>query len=202
MRNLWGVLALAVCLLAGGCGGDPKPTPPKKEPTSISQLRSSEMRVVRVAFCDLVPKAAVRAALAAAPTRARSWRNGDRVSEAGGEIGHEFGCAWYGPHGRVARAWVFARPVTAAFARTLVRRAGQDHGCTAASTSRFGKPALVQTCVRAGSARRVRRAGLFGASWLSCETSGPGPARALRTRADAWCVSVATALDAGGLNAG
>src|SRR5690349_6550467 len=108
------IAVVALCLSVSACGGDPNPAPKKAQPTSISQLRSGEMRVVRVAFCDLVPKAAVKAALAASPARARSWRNGDRLREAGGEIVHESGCAWYGPHGRVARAWVFARLVTAA----------------------------------------------------------------------------------------
>jgi hypothetical protein len=202
MRKPWAVLVvtlgLNLGLLTGGCSGDDAPVAaPSAQPTSLAQLRSAEMRVVRVAFCDLVPKASVHAALVAAPVRARSWRSGDRLRDAGGEIGHEFGCAWYGPHGRVARAWVFARPVTRAFATTLVRRADEDPGCRAALGRGFGNPALVQTCTRAGSPLRIRRAGLFGESWLSCELSGHGKQAALRARADTWCVSIANALNAG-----
>src|SRR4051794_17973084 len=109
-------VALAVSLLLAGCGGDQPASTPSPVPTSIAGLDSTTMRVVRVAFCDLVPKTAVRAALGAGPTPARSWRNGDPVREAGNELGHEFGCAWSGAHRRVARAWVFARPVTPAYA--------------------------------------------------------------------------------------
>lgn len=202
MRTLRSVLAVALCtVLAAGLaacsGGDDPQAGPRAAPTAISQLDGARMRVVRVAFCDLVPKKAVRAALAATPTRARSWRAGAPVREAGGEIGQEFGCAWFGPHARVARAWVFARAVNPAFARSLVRRAGQERGCRAGSGPGFGTPSLVQTCLRDDSPRRIRHAGLFGSSWLSCEISGHGPAAALRARADAWCVSVATALNAG-----
>jgi hypothetical protein len=186
-----------LCLLAAGCSdGDGPSADPSPPPTSIAQLRSSSMQVVRVAFCDLVPKKAVRAALGAAPVRARSWRNGDRVRDAGGDIGQEFGCAWSGPRARVARAWVFARPVTPAYARTLVRSAAHHRGCRTGTGSGFGKPSVVQTCVRAGRTRRIRHAGLFGSTWLSCEISGYGDRAALRKRADAWCVSVANALNA------
>ncbi|MFL6021865.1 MAG: hypothetical protein ACJ72O_00855 [Marmoricola sp.] len=195
---LLGAFTLALCLTATGCGGGGHPKPPRAaEPTSLAQLHPDRMRVVRVAFCDLVPRRAVRAALAAAPTRTSSWHNGDPVAAAGGELGHEFGCSWSGPHGRLARAWVFARPVSPAFARTLVRAADRDPGCTARAGTRFGHPSLVQSCVRSGAPRRTRLAGLFGDTWLSCEVAGHGPATALRQRADAWCVSVADALDAG-----
>src|ERR1700740_1557762 len=135
----WSVLCLALCLAVGGCGGGDRPAPaPSAQPTRIVQLDTGQMRVVRVAFCDLVPRTPVRAALAAAPARTRSWRNGDPLPDAGGELGHEFGCAWFGPHAAVARAWVFARPISPAFARSLVHRAGSEAGCTARSTPGFG----------------------------------------------------------------
>ncbi|MFL6108858.1 MAG: hypothetical protein ACJ716_12265 [Marmoricola sp.] len=194
MRSLVLVLALALA----GCGGSGTPAAkPSVEPTSLRQLDSATMRVVRVAFCDLVPKSAVRAALAAAPTRTRSWRNGDHVAEAGGQVGHEFGCAWFGPRSRVARAWVFARPVSASYATTLVRQARTKHGCTASTGKLFGTPSVVQTCRRAGSPLRVRHAGLFGDTWLTCEVGGSGTRAALRKRADGWCLDVANALNAG-----
>jgi hypothetical protein len=187
-----------IILLASGCGGDPKPVArPSTGPTPIARLDSAGMHVVRVAFCDLVPKTAVRRALAATSVRTVSWRNGDPLPDAGKQVGHEFGCRWTGPRARVARAWVFARPVSPAYARVLVRNAGREHGCTTGAGPGFGKPAVVQTCLRAGSLRRIRHAGLFGATWLTCEVSGHGSKVDLRRRADAWCVSVANALNAG-----
>src|SRR5690242_17694102 len=198
MPKPWPALSMVLLLAVAGCGGGDQPTPaPSAAPTRIAQLDTAQMRVVRVAFCDLVPKKAVRTALAAAATRTRSWRNGDPVPDAGGELGHEFGCAWSGPHGTAARAWVLARPVAPAFAQSLLRAADRDPGCHARSTAGFGTPALVQTCQRAGTPRRIRHAGLFGDSWLTCEVSAHGPISALRTRADAWCASVANALNAG-----
>ena len=190
---------VVLCLLVTSCSGDDQPSadPSSARPTPITRLDSASMKVVRVAFCDLVPKAAVRRALAAAPTGSTSWRNGDPLKDAGGEVGHEFGCAWRGSRGQAARAWVFARPVSPAFARTLVRLAATERGCRSGAGPGFGDPALVQDCVRPGGTRRVRHAGLFGDTWLSCEVSGRSAKPALLRRADAWCVSVASALDAG-----
>jgi len=198
MRMLWPALPLALCLLVGGCGGDAAPaSTPSTTPTSIAGLDSATMRVVRVAFCDLVPKTAVHAALAATPMLARSWRSGDAVRDAGGQLGHEFGCAWFGRRSVAARAWVFARPVDPRYAATLVRRAGQDRGCRASASTVFGTPSVVQTCLRADRTRRVRRAGLFGNTWLTCEVSGHLATTAVRARTDAWCVRVANALNVG-----
>jgi len=199
MPKPWTVAVSVIFLAVSGCGGaDPKPvTGPSAQPTPIARLDSASLHVVRVAFCDLVPKQAVRRALLATPTRARSWRNGDPLPDAGGQLGHEFGCRWNGPHGRVARAWVFARPVSPAFARGLVRRAAKDPGCRTGAGPGFGTPSVVQTCTPAGGTRRIRHAGLFDDTWLSCEVSGHGKPADLRRRADAWCVSVANALNAG-----
>ena len=197
MRKLWSVLPLALCLLVAGCGGDPKPTAaPSATPTSIAGLHPSGMRVVRVKFCDLVPRASVRSALGARSTLSRSWRDGDPVPDAGRQVGHEFGCAWFAAHGRSARAWVFAQPVRPTFARTLVRRAGDEHGCRATPSTLFGKPSVLQTC-RRSPGYRIRRAGLFGDTWLTCEVGGPGTRTGLRARADAWCLRVANSLNAG-----
>ncbi|RNL78680.1 hypothetical protein [Nocardioides marmorisolisilvae] len=191
------LLGLILALVLTGCGGDQTPAAkPTTTPTSIARLDAGSMRVVRVAFCDLVPRTAVRSALGAGPTLSRSWRNGDRLREAGRQIGHEFGCAWFGPHRRAARAWVFAQPVRPTFATGLVRRAGQEHGCRGTASRLFGTPSVVQTCRVAPGVQRIRRAGLFGDTWLTCEVTGP-VSTSLRARTDRWCVSVASALNAG-----
>jgi len=192
------VTAVLLCLAVAGCGGHDTPATkaPSARPTSLAQLNPSTMRVVRVAFCDLVPQVAVAKALVAKPTKLSTWRDGGRVPGTAG-VGHEFGCAWSGPHARTARAWVFARPVTAVFARTVIRSAEEDAGCRVATARGFGSPSVVQTCVRTGTAPRVRRAGLFGGTWLTCEVSGHDRLARLQARATAWCVSVASALDAG-----
>jgi hypothetical protein len=198
MPKRWTITVSVIFLVVSGCGGDPKQSAaPSARPTPIAELDSSAMRVVRVAFCDLVPKSAVRRALAAAPRSARTWHNGDRLPDPAGEVGHEFGCSWTAGHGLVARAWVFASAVSPSYARTLIRSAAHDHGCRTGSAPGFGVPTVVQTCVRAGGLHRIRHAGLFGDTWLTCEVSGHGKNADLRRRADAWCVSVANALDAG-----
>ena len=199
MPKPWTLAVSVIFVVVSGCGGgDPKPAATASaKPTPIGRLDSSALHVVRVAFCDLVPKQAVRRALLGTPTKARSWRNGDPVPDAGREVGHEFGCQWSGPHGRVARAWVFARPVSPAFARLLIRRAAKDPGCRTGAGPGFGEPSLVQTCARTGSTRRIRHAGLFDDTWLTCEVSGHGKPADLRRRTDAWCVSVANALNSG-----
>ncbi|MFL6156988.1 MAG: hypothetical protein ACJ72D_12885, partial [Marmoricola sp.] len=174
-----GSAALLVALLGAGlagCGGDDGPaTAPSPAPTSIAGLDSAAMRVVRVPFCDLVPAASIRTAVGGTPATATTWGNGDPVpGTAKADAAHELGCSWTGPSGTTARAWVFARPVTAAFAGTLVRAAGRERGCRAVAGPTFGTPTLTQTCVRAGGIRRVRHAGLFGDTWLTCEVFGRG----------------------------
>jgi hypothetical protein len=146
-----------------------------------------------------VSDAAVEDALGGKPESDDSWGNGDPVpGPAGdsGEVGHELGCSWSGPSGATARAWVFARPVTPDFAARLVREPGQLQGCTAEQAPTFGTPALLQTCTLPDGVQRVRRAGLFGDTWLTCELSA-APSPALAKRTDQWCAAAVAALDAG-----
>lgn len=191
--------------LIAGCGGDDDPAPaPATAGPPISELTTSELNLVRVDFCDLVPKAAVRRALAGAARSASSWGNGDPVPGGGpGDVGHEVGCAWKGAGGRTARAWVFARPVSPAFAGSLVRAGAEQERCRAVKGPAFGKPALTQVCTVpeknvTGLVTRFRHAGLFGDTWLTCEVTGPAAKRDdVRSRAGSWCVGVATTLDRG-----
>jgi hypothetical protein len=198
-------LLAAACVLAApllvGCSGSDGPTSAKTSaPTPISRLDAAQVQVAKAEFCDRVPETAVRGALDGKPESDDSWGNGDPVptGSGSGDVGHEIGCAWTGSGGTAARAWVFARPVTADFAGTLVTQAGQQQGCTAAPAPVFGSPAVLQTCP-AGDLERLRRAGLFGDSWLTCELTAPTsvPQASRRARLDAWCAAVVAAVRVG-----
>jgi hypothetical protein len=197
-RSWWvAIVALLPAMVLVGCSSDdPGPTVSAR-PTPIGKLDVAKVRLVRGEFCDRVPDAAVRRALGDDAEADESWGNGDPVpgGTGSGDVGHELGCAWTGAAGAAARAWVFARPVTTSFATSLVRSAGRHKGCTAEQTRTFGTPAVLQTCTVAGGVQRLRRAGLFGDTWLTCEVTG-SPAD-LRARVDPWCAAVVAALDAG-----
>jgi hypothetical protein len=190
---------VAVQVLAGCSGSDDAAPETTAPPTPIAKLDVAGVRLARAEFCDRLPDSAVEAALGGKPESDDSWGNGDPIPGASGEsgdVGHEIGCAWTGESGAAARAWVFARPVDAAFAGTLAREAGRHAGCTVRSTAEFGSPALLQTCTLPENVQRVRRAGLFGDAWLTCEVSGPA-SPTLARRTDRWCAAVVAALDAG-----
>ena len=194
------VAALLVAPLLAGCSGsDDPPAESTARPTPLAKLDVASVRLARAEFCDRVPDSAVEAALGGKSEADDGWKNGDPVPGAdgeSGEVGHEIGCAWTGAGGAAARAWVFARPVTADFAGVLVRDAGRQQGCTAEQTPTFGTPAVLQTCTLSDGVQRVRRAGLFADTWLTCEVSGAAdPTLARRT--DRWCAAVVSALDAG-----
>lgn len=197
-------VALAAALTAGCSGGSKggSEAPRTARPTPLAAIDPGTVRIARGQFCDRVPGAEVRRALGAAPDADQQWGNGDPVpsepasgvtGSSSGDVGHELGCAWSTTSGSTARAWVFARPVTAGLARTLVAQAAHRQGCTSSQESVFGGPALLQTCTQAGGAERVRRAGLFGDSWLTCELSGPAATHP-RARLDAWCAATVAAL--------
>jgi hypothetical protein len=198
-RGLVVALLVLAPLLAGCSGSDDASPEPTARPTPIAKLDVAAVRLARAEFCDRLPGATVEAALGGKPDSDDSWGNGDPIPNASGEsgdVGHELGCAWTGPSGAAARAWVFARPVDAAFAGALVRQAGQQPDCTARQTAEFGSPAVLQSCTLPGDVQRVRRAGLFGDTWLTCEVSGRSdPSLARRT--DRWCAAVVAALDSG-----
>ena len=200
MARRWaGALPVLLAIALTGCSGSHSPTStPTPRPTPIAKLDVAAIRVARVGFCNQVPAPAVRRALGAKPEADMHWGNGDPLprdstTATTGDLTHELGCAWTGPSGSAARAWVFGRPTTAAFAQTLVTQAGKQPGCKAEPTNVFGKPALLQTCDLPGGVQRVRRAGLFGDSWVTCEVSGP-TAPDLPTRTDAWCGAVVGAV--------
>jgi hypothetical protein len=189
-----GVLLLP---LLAGCGGSDHPASAASgSPTPITRLNTSAMQIVRVKFCDLVPATAIRSALGAAPASSRTWASGDPVPDAStADVADEFGCSWTSAGGTTLRTWVFARPVTAAFGRDLAVSSGKEPGCRLVSGPEFGRPTLTQVCSEAAEAKRVRHAGLFADTWLTCEVTSNQSVAAVRRRADSWCVDVANALD-------
>ncbi len=189
--------AVASVLLVTGCSEEKKATP-KPSPTPIASLNTVAMQVPRIEFCGLVPASAVSDAVGGKPTRTSAYGNGDvqGVRSVGRDVVHEIGCTWTGKDGTTARAWVFARPIDTAFARTVIASSRAKKGCTTVTGPAYGKPATTQQCEFADRSRRFRHSGLFGQTWLSCELASPGlDATELRTRTDAWCVQVANALN-------
>lgn len=189
---------LALLLGAAACGGRPEASP-KPSPTPIARLDTTSMQVPRIAFCPLVDPGAVSAALGGPAASDASYGNGDQepVTGVGRDVVHEIGCTWTGQDGTVARAWIFARPVEAAFARSIIASTGRTKRCRTVSGPAYGDPTTTQVCRSlpgspAGT-QRIRHAGLFGQTWLTCELQGIGD---LRRRADSWCVEVARTLDA------
>ena len=193
---------LAVALVATGCDGNRSPTTAQTRPVAVaySGIVASRMHVVRVRFCDLVPTRTLTRVIGGTPVAARGWANGARIpGVAGADLGHEIGCAWTGPAGVVARAWVFARPVTGAFAASIVAAARHQPSCANRPNPVFGTPAMTQVCSARSGSVRVRHAGLFGDTWLTCELQAPRtsvPVLVLRT--DDWCAAVVSALDTAG----
>jgi hypothetical protein len=192
-----GVLASALAF--GGCSDEEERAAPEPEPTPIGRLNTTAMQIPRIQFCPRIDPGAIADALGVEPDDDRSWGNGDEAQVlAGGrsDVVQELGCEWTTEDGASARAWVFARPVTPRLAAQVVRDAVGQRGCRTAGNAGFGRPSYRQAC-RVDDTQQVRRAGLFGQTWLTCELTVPGatPAREVTQRADAWCVEVVNALN-------
>ena len=195
-----GTLVLATVLMAAGCSEE-ESAAPEPEPTPLASLNTTAMEIPRIEFCPLVPDSAVEQALGGKPDSDASYGNGDEVDVPGEgeEVVHELGCSWSTDEGAAARAWIFARPVDAGFARKAIVSSRRTEGCTVERRPAYGDPSVTQTCRLPDGATRVRHAGLFGQTWLSCEVADPGAeVAAVRERADRWCVDVVGALDTGG----
>jgi hypothetical protein len=207
--------ALAAAVVASGCSLSPEASEessPSVAP-SDADLDLSGVPVQRALFCDLVADEDVRQALEGSVRNTAHYGNGDEVEVRPGQVdvSHEFGCVFEGPGGKVARAWVFARPVTVGEARALVRRARRGDDCAFPESVRFGAPTLTSVCEVAGPPPeeapmvRARLEGLFGDSWVGCEITEPlvreegaGARADVVQRADQWCTEVVTAVGAQG----
>ena len=207
--------ALLAAALAGGalagCSSEAAPTASRASaaPTPIGQLNTSAMELARIEFCSLLPSSAVRTALEGRRGEGQRWRSGQEVAVAPGaadatyspgstgtDVVHENGCRWTSGDYSAA-AWLFADPVSEQQARTLIRKAGQEQGCTTSRGPDFGQPSQRQTCTLTDGSRRARFTGLFDDTWLTCEVQAPSSTTAadLRARAAAWCVQVANATN-------
>ncbi len=195
---------LVTTTLVAGCSGSDDPSErASARPTTLAQLDVAGVQVARAEFCDRLPGAAVRDALGGDSETDDAWSNGDPMPEdPDGEVAQEFGCAWGSSDGTRATAWVFATPVTAPFAATIVKRVGEGPDCTGYAATVFGDPGMLQVCFLPDGLVEMRRAGLFGDTWLTCEvtlrrsTADRVEAdKAHRQRLDAWCAQVVAALD-------
>jgi hypothetical protein len=187
-------LVAAAALTA--CDGDDQPEKPapSADSTPLADFSTDGVTITRGDFCPRVAPSAVEEALGSASEAADSYSNGDRAPVTGGvhDVAHEYGCTWTAADGSVARAWVFAPPVTAAQAAEL-GRAAAGKGCRAIKDApAYGDPSVA---VRCGAETAFH--GLFGDAWLSCSVqSATGTPESLLDRTGRWCVTVAQAASA------
>lgn len=191
--------AAAVVLPRAGGPVAPRLTPTAPGITTPAELRRADVSVPRASFCDRVPLGRVRDALGAEIATASGYANGDTTPLGGGvvDVAHEYGCTWTSASGAVARAWVFAPPVTRARGKRLVALAGRAPGCQVDARPGFGQPGVATTCTDADTVTSAQQ-GLFGDAWLTCTLTDATTAPAgVRARSDAWCVAVAVSAAAG-----
>ena len=189
------VVAVTVGVLVVGSDA-PAPAPPTAvpAPVTLSSLDTSELLVARTDFCTAIPEDAVTDAVAGEVEGVVAYGNGRRARIVGSlhDIAHEFSCAWSAADGTVARAWVFAPPVTSQRAGTLAESAQSDTGCTPLTDApSYGVPSVALTCTEGGS-RRQSFHGLFGDAWLTCQLTAPAtvPVAVLTERTSRWCAAV------------
>jgi len=197
------VLAAAALVTAVAVGGGillhshddshDDPTPAARPATTLNDVDTTKLAVVRAPFCDRIEEADLEAALGGRVATTSSYGDGDSASltRSVKDVAQEYSCTWTGA-GASARAWVFAPPVTTAWARQLASRV--PHGCAKRSGPAYGAPTLAYTCTARHRTTASFR-GLFGDAWLSCDLSGrrgEPPADVVK-RADRWCLVVADA---------
>lgn len=180
-------------------------SPGKSSPTPLSSVDLSGLPIARSSPCDRIDQDDAATALGEPVSVAERYRPGDRVNLGRGlrDVSHEFGCTYDAGDGAEARVWLFAQPVNRTVASRIVREARTEKGCRpAADGAAFGSPTVTTTCATAQPrGRSVTLRGLFGDAWLSCQLTLPadgsdGVADA-ETRAQRWCLTVATAVGSG-----
>ncbi|WP_299052123.1 hypothetical protein [uncultured Nocardioides sp.] len=203
-----GALVLLATACSGGSGEpDAAPSaPPTPEPTSLAEVDTAALPVVRTAFCDSIESAQVEAALGGPVESTDHYANGERASLAPDvtDVAHENGCVFTGASDSgdvVARTWVFVPPVDADQAEQLAEAARADEDCNPVDgAAAYGEESVALVC-RSGERRdrtvEISYRGLFGDAWLACSLQVPfadSPGRAdLVARTDAWCLEAASA---------
>ena len=206
LRRRLGLLgAGAALMLVGACTGGEKEPAPAAEPStpgaSLSEYTADTVVVEREAFCDGIPESAVEEALGAVPAERTSYGNGEkaRVTDDVRDVAHEFDCTYEADDGTVARAWLFAPPVSPAQAHGLVEQARGQQGCRPDEKAPgFGQKSVAVVCDGDG-ATTASYHGLFGDAWLNCSVEVPPGStdeQDLLDRAGRWCVQVAEAARA------
>ena len=196
-------VAVGAGVLLQGAGGSP---PDEQETTStpLASFDTTDLAILRTAFCDRVADAAVEEALGGAPDEANAYGNGDQARLAPGlrDRAHEYGCSWTAD-GTTAAAWVYAPPVPRVGANELLRRARAGKGCEPVTAApAYGQPSAGLVCTRPRRSEITFR-GLFGDAWLVCSlrlasvSAGEITHQAV-DRAGRWCVAAARAAAADG----
>jgi hypothetical protein len=177
------VTAIAVAIGVLRTSSEP-PAPVDPLAVRLASVDTTTMTVRRAAFCDGLADAAA-ATLGASVASQASWEPGDRTQLAPHvkDVADEYGCAWTSAAGAVARAWVFAPPVTRDRAADLAATKPTGGCRPAAGMPAFGAPTSALTC---GDTTVVR--GLFGDAWLSCSLASHDLDLVGR-----WCLAVAQA---------
>lgn len=160
---------------------------------TLTDVDTTTMLVRRQAFCDRVDTAEVTRALGGAATGTSSYGDGDSARLGNiTDVAQEYGCAWTGPRGSSAHAWVFAPPVTRAWAQQLA--ASIPSGCVRRPGPAYGNPTTAYSCTTSHQTT-VSLRGLFGDAWLSCDLTGARreAAAQVAARADRWCLVTAVA---------
>ncbi len=205
LRSLLGAGVATALVVGGGLlltlddrQGNPvanAPTPAPVTTTPLAEIDTDTLTVPRSAFCDLVPDDVVVDALGSEPKTVRTYGNGEsaKVTKAVSDIAHEFGCWWVGESAVVARAWVFAPPVTVRQARALGREVAAARGCERQRPApSYGRRSVVLVC-DSGKALQASYRGLYGDAWLTCSLTARLPRAALLERAEQFCGAVVLA---------
>jgi len=150
--------------------------------TALSSVDTTTLVVRRQPFCGDVSTADAAAALGGPVHSATGYAAGQRAQLGSvNDVADEHGCRWVGGHGATASAWVFAPPITPAWAQQLA--ADRPSGCREIEAPAYGRPTSTYSCDGAITMR-----GLFGDAWLSCRLDTHDVALAGR-----WCLAVARA---------
>lgn len=205
---LGSTVAVGALTLAGtdqdAPAAEPEPSQsPSQEAPATEPADLSRLPITRTLRCGAFDDEAARLAVGGPVTERRTYRSGQRVQMTAGltDVAHEDSCTFRNDDA-AARVWVFTAPVDTAGAEDLVSDARQSGGCAfPEGTTRYGTPGLTSVCSERRGGRSTIVAtmrGLFGSTWFTCELADAGDTNRedVLSRADRWCIHVATTLGA------